>query len=179
MQLRSVNGTYSLSVPVVLFIFKLCRFQIIKPLKFFDLSLLNNLTNDLPHVMPINEIIHTQASASSSDNADTTNSTYQINLNTSVLQIDDEKSDNYDEFETENGKIDSSSSQKNSFNYTNLIDILVDFVPRSSEEEIYNYDKETTNLVLINRVLILNDIMLHLSEKTFLKNYSFKLSNRT
>ena len=66
-------------------------FKIIKPLKFFDLSLLNNLTNDLPHVMPINEIIHTQASASSSDNADTTNSTYQINLNTSVLQIDDEK----------------------------------------------------------------------------------------
>lgn len=51
----------------------------------------------------------------------------------------------------------------------------MDFVPRMSEEENYKYDKETTNLVLVNRVLILNDIMLHLGEKTFLKNYSLKL----
>ncbi len=129
------------------------------------------MTSDLPHIMPINEIIHSKSLDGSSDDVESSNSTYQINLSTSVLQMEEERSENYEE----NKKPGSSNSQKEEFCYTNLIDILVDFVPRMSEEENYKYDKETTNLVLVNRVLILNDIMLHLGEKTFLKNYSLKL----
>lgn len=120
--------------------------------------------------MPLGEIINAQALDSSSD-LFTTNSINQIS---STLQLEEESSElsifESDQFD----KPQNSNRIETLFNYRSLIDNLVDFTPRTTSET-YTYDKESTTLVLVNRVLILNDIMLHLSEKTFLKNYSLKL----
>ena len=146
-------------------------FKIIKPLKFFDLSLLSNLSNDLSQVMPLSDILQV---SDSSSNLEASNS--YLALDTGVgsyenaLALDDE---NLDEDAYVVPKSESSQSE-NFFSYTSLIDNLVDFKARTTQET-YKYDKEPINLVLINRVLILNDLMLHLNEKVFLKNYSLKL----
>jgi hypothetical protein len=156
-------------------------FKILKPLKFFELSLLNNLTTDLPHVMNLVETLRTSTIDNSSD-FDASNSLIaletsdyllhrNIDHNESNLQLED---DSLDEHFIINNTQTIVPNQKENYNYASLIDNLIDFKVRPSNEK-QKSEKEPMNLVLLNRVILLNDLMLNLNERVFIKNYAMKL----
>lgn len=153
--------------------------KILMSTQIYEASLLNNISNDIPY-----EINVLTGDVSNYENdTETMTLESESNLNKSIerdnLQSALDGSIRSHELETLSTSNSNSNKRSKKTNYLDkyaiLINNLIEMKFEDSDNQSVKSNKDSVNLTLLNRVLLLNDLMSQVKNKTFLKTYSIKL----